>query len=80
MPGDPKECRMRAARCAELAAAARTPQLKAWFLGLSKQWERLAIELENGFAKLVESEALKEGIQRSLDELKRTSKSLDPQT
>jgi hypothetical protein len=73
MPGDPKECRMRAARCAELAATARTPQLKAWFLGLSKQWERLAIELENGFAKLVESEALKEDIQRSLDELSRIS-------
>jgi hypothetical protein len=73
MPGDPKECRMRAARCAELAATARTPQLKAWFLGLSKQWERLAIELENGFAKLVENEALKEDIERSLDELRRIS-------
>jgi hypothetical protein len=33
MPGDPKECRRHAARCAELAVAARTPQLKAAFLG-----------------------------------------------
>jgi hypothetical protein len=68
MPGDPKECRKHAARCAELAVAARTPQLKATFLGLSKHWEKLAIQLENAFAQLAESEALGSKVQESLNE------------
>ena len=46
MPGDPKECRAQAAHCAELAAKAKTTHLRATFLGLSKQWERLAADLE----------------------------------
>jgi hypothetical protein len=41
MPGDPKECRKHAARCAEMAVAARTLQLKATFLELSKNWRNL---------------------------------------
>jgi hypothetical protein len=36
MPGDPRECRMHAARCAALAATARTPQLRGMSLDLSK--------------------------------------------
>ena len=44
-----KEYRRHAARCAELAMAARTPQLKATFLGLSKNWEKFAIDLEAAF-------------------------------
>jgi hypothetical protein len=54
MVGDPKECRRHAARCAELAVTAQTPQLKAAFLGLSKNWEKLAIQLEDAFAKIDE--------------------------
>jgi hypothetical protein len=54
MPGDPKECRLRAMRCAELAASARTAQLKATLLGLSKEWEKLAIDLEKTRALLEE--------------------------
>jgi hypothetical protein len=50
MTGDLKECRGRAVRCAELAVAARTPQLKAMFLELSKNWEKLAIQSEDAFA------------------------------
>jgi hypothetical protein len=46
MPGDPKECRKHAARCAELAMTARSPELKAALLELSKNWENLAISLE----------------------------------
>jgi hypothetical protein len=46
MPGDPKECRRHAARCAELAVEAKTEPLKAHFLTLSKTWEGLAKELE----------------------------------
>jgi hypothetical protein len=39
--GDPKEYREHAARCAELAVEARTPQLRAVFMGLFKHWEKI---------------------------------------
>jgi hypothetical protein len=58
MPGDPKECRRRAARCAELAMAAHNPQFRVMFLDLPKNWEKLAIQLEDAFAKLAESEGI----------------------
>jgi hypothetical protein len=58
MPGDPKECHRNAARCADLAVAAHTPQLRTRFLELSNNWEKLAIQLE-AFAKLTESEAIR---------------------
>jgi hypothetical protein len=54
MRGNPREYRMRALRCAELAVAARAPQLKATFLALSKNWEKPAIQLEDAFAKRTE--------------------------
>ena len=43
MPGDPKERREHATRCAELEA--RTPQLRAMF-PLSKNWEKIAVQRE----------------------------------
>jgi hypothetical protein len=46
MPGDPKECRKHAARCAELAMTARSHELKTALLELSKNWENLAVSLE----------------------------------
>ena len=46
MPGDPKECRQRAARCLELAADAANDGIKQMFLGLARHWEMLAVELE----------------------------------
>ena len=55
MPGDPKECHMHAVRCAELAVQAKNAQLRATFLGLSKHWEKLALELEWTYALLGES-------------------------
>ena len=70
MAGNSKEYRMHAARCAELAVAARTPQMKATLL-VSKNWEKLAIQLEDGFAKQTESEAVRSRVQESLDEVKR---------
>ena len=71
MPGGPKECRRHAARCAELTVAARTPQSRTTFLGLPKNWEKLAIQLEDAFAKRTESEAIRSRVQGSLDEVKR---------
>ena len=56
MPGDPKECRLHSMHCAELAAKARTSQLRATFLGLSKQWEHFAADLERMQAILQDEE------------------------
>jgi hypothetical protein len=71
MPGDPKECRRHAARCAELAMAAHTLQLRAMFLELSRNWEKLAIQLEDAFAKLTESEVITSNVRESLNETRR---------
>lgn len=71
MPGDPKECRWHGLRCAELAIKARTPQLKAMFLELSKNWEKLAIQPENAVAKVSESEDIRYHVREALDEAKR---------
>jgi len=46
MPGDPKACRQHATQCAELAHAARTRELKRMLIELSRNWLKLAIELE----------------------------------
>jgi hypothetical protein len=54
-----------------LAVAARIPQLRAMFLELSKNWEKLAIQLEDAFAKLTESEATGSIVRESLNETKR---------
>ena len=47
MPGDPKECREHARRCAELASSATTPDAREQFLSLEQSWMRLAADLEN---------------------------------
>jgi hypothetical protein len=79
MSGDPEECRILASRCAEIAASAKTPQLKAWFSELSVKWEKIAIDLENGFAQFVEnSDPIREHLWRPLDEANRLSRSLHP--
>ena len=73
MPGDPKECRKHALRCAQLAVSARTPQLKAMFLELSKNWEKPASQLEDAFARICESEAMRSNVRESLNETRRLS-------
>jgi len=70
MPGDPKECRKHALHCAELAMAARTPQLKTTLLDLSKKWEILAIQLENALTLLRENEAIRFDVEDFLNEAK----------
>jgi hypothetical protein len=52
MPGDPIECRNNALRCADLALAARTPELKQTLNELSRSWTKLAIGLEYTIALL----------------------------
>ena len=71
MIGDPKEYRRHAAHCAQLAVFARAPQLKAAFLGLSKNGERFAIELEDAFAGHEEADILRSQARQSLAETKR---------
>jgi hypothetical protein len=55
MPGDPEECRHHAARCAEMAATAGTPELKALLLELSAKWQALAVEAERVQAMLAKT-------------------------
>jgi hypothetical protein len=50
MPGDPKECRQHARRCAELASVATTPEAREQFLSLQQSWIRLAADLDNAKA------------------------------
>ena len=52
MPGDPKECRMHAAKCRGLATQATTPSAKEAFANLAEHWDRLASELESAEAFL----------------------------
>jgi hypothetical protein len=50
MPGDPKECREHARRCAEFAKFATTPEAREQFLSLQQSWMRLAADLESAKA------------------------------
>jgi len=50
MPSDPKQYRLNALRCAELAASAKAQELKTTLLDLSKTWQKLAEELERNHA------------------------------
>jgi hypothetical protein len=54
MPGDPIECREQAMRCAELAMEARSPELANTLTKLSKDWMKLAADLEHTQALLRE--------------------------
>ena len=47
MPGDPKECRQHAKRCAELAQIARTQEDRDKFSALQMNWLSLALELDH---------------------------------
>jgi hypothetical protein len=47
MLGNPRGCRENAARCAELAVAAKAKHLKVMLVKLPRSWEKLAIDLEN---------------------------------
>jgi hypothetical protein len=50
MPGDPKECRKNATRCAELASKAADAQLQEVLNMLARRWVQLATELERAEA------------------------------
>ena len=43
------------------------------FLELSKNWEKLAIQREDAFAKLTEGEVIRSNVRESLNETKRLS-------
>ncbi len=54
MAGDPRQCRIYAVQCAELASSSITVHLKMTLLELSKNWEKLAFDLERTQALLAE--------------------------
>jgi hypothetical protein len=51
-PGDPKECRLRALRCLDLAHKARTTEARTIFLVLKERWEQLAQALDHAHVQL----------------------------
>jgi hypothetical protein len=53
MRGDPKQCRENALRCADLAHTAKSPKLSMLLVDLSKNWMKMADELEQS-QRLVE--------------------------
>lgn len=46
MPANPKECRLRAATCVELAKKMKHENLKRSLIGIATNWVKLAEELE----------------------------------
>ena len=60
MPGDPKECRQHAERCAELARLAITPEARDTFRSLQMTWIRLAMELDQARAVIKATQELEE--------------------
>jgi hypothetical protein len=53
---DPREYRINAVRCAELASSVRTPQLKVMFSELSNGWENLALDIEKTDALIADDD------------------------
>jgi len=47
MPGDPRQCRMFAARCVALSMRAWRPDVRQAFLELAETWTQLAAETES---------------------------------
>ena len=52
MLGNPHECRLNAALCAQLAETAATPELRETCIALAESWKRLAAELDSAQAFL----------------------------
>ena len=46
MPGDPKECRLNAARCLSLAERARSHERRQSLTSIAAIWAKLAAEIE----------------------------------
>ena len=65
MPGDPKQCRQHAERCAELARLASTPEARDQFLSLQMTWIRLASELDQARALIEVTQELEKRNSRS---------------
>jgi hypothetical protein len=57
MPGDPKECRLRARQCLLLAHRAASRAEQRTFERIHRSWNRLAIEIEHAQALSATSRA-----------------------
>jgi hypothetical protein len=58
MAGDPKECRLRALQCSQMAKRAATEKERQTFLRLQRSYNRLAVEIEDAQAYLATSKAI----------------------
>jgi hypothetical protein len=61
MPSDPKECRLRARQCLQMAKRAATEKERQIFLRLQRSWNRLAAEIEDAQAFLATLKATELG-------------------
>ena len=61
MPSDPKECRLRARECLQMAKRAATEKERQIFLRLERSWNRLAAEIEDAQAFLATLKATELG-------------------
>jgi len=52
MPGDSRECREQAMRCADMASEATNPQHKQLLINLAQSWMKIARELERSQAMM----------------------------
>ena len=60
MPGDPKECRMHAHNCLQLADASANAEITRTFVDLAHSWTKLALDLESAQALLVAVEDMQD--------------------
>jgi hypothetical protein len=58
MSGNPKEYRMYALQCAEMASRERAPRVKAMLLELSVNWTKLAVSFETARDLVAQEAAL----------------------
>lgn len=52
MPGDPRQCRLNAAKCSALARRARKPEAQEAFAAMALTWKQIAAETEAADALL----------------------------
>ena len=72
MPGDPKECRLRARQCLQLAKRAATEKERQIFLRLERSWNRLAAEIEDAqaFVATLKARELGDDLELALSSLR----------
>jgi hypothetical protein len=78
MPRDPKECRLRAQQCLQMAKRAATEKERQTFLRLQRSYNRLAVELEDAQGSSATLKATELGDAMDAESLATPRDALDP--